>query len=59
MWHLYVVDAWYQSEGISKVSQFSVHSKHETEVEAEVVAAELERLGYDCWIEKEGVVTHG
>ncbi len=58
MFHVYVVEAYEQRQtpyGLAHyVSQLSEHSKHNTEEEAEAVCLELERLGYDCWIEEEG-----
>ncbi len=58
MWIVYVPEVWTQYDSpygpATKISQFAMHSKHETEAEAEAVALELERLGYDCWIEQAG-----
>ena len=47
MWYVYVQEA---------PKQILEHSKHEHEAEAEAVCLELERLGYDCWVEQEGVL---
>ncbi len=55
MFYVYVVDQYKQSlteHGLAhRIAQFSLNSKVETEEEAEAIAQELERLGYDCWID--------
>ncbi len=60
MFYVYVVDAYKQvqtEQGVAhRIAQFSLNSKVETEEEAESIALELERLGYDCWIEETGKV---
>lgn len=43
MWYVYVRES---------QKQLLQHSKHQTEEEAEAIASELERLGYDVWIEE-------
>ncbi len=56
MFHVYVVDEYKQVQtehGLAhRIAQFSLNSNVDTEEEAEAIASELERLGYDCWIEE-------
>ncbi len=56
MFHVYVVEQYeqtYTEDGLAhRIAQFNLNSEVDTEEEAEAIAQELERLGYDCWIEE-------
>lgn len=58
MYYVYVVGTYSLALlGGKEFSQILKHSKHEHEAEAEAVCLELERLGYDCWVEEEGILS--